>query len=291
MQNSILTQFLLPALLAFLMFGLGLKLTLKEFARLLQNPLPIVIGTFGQILLLPFIALLLCQLFELQPELAIGMMILAACPGGAMSNVISHVGNANLALSVTLTAISTLICIFTTPIIIDFSISIFNNEIHKDFHLDSTILGLMTITLAPIAIGMTFKHYRPALADRWESFFKRFSVVFMLILIVAISIQEREILKNAFENMFLITVTLNFIAILCGFLLGLLFFLKFKDNVTLGIEIGIQNASMAMIIAISFMQRPDLAIPAGVYGVTMYLGVIVLLISVKLLKRRFQSEF
>lgn len=170
MQNTLLTQIMLPALLALLMFGMGLSLTTYDFARLWKNPVAVILGIIGQILLLPCIALLLSRTFNLQPELAIGLMILAAFPGGTMSNAICHLSGANLALSVSLTAISTCFCIFTTPLIIKFAIYLFSDKQHIEFNIISTSLGLVVITILPVLLGMWVNRKWPFAAKRGETF-------------------------------------------------------------------------------------------------------------------------
>ncbi len=284
MQSSILTQIILPAALALLMFGMGLGLTKHDFIRLRLNLFPVMLGVLGQIILLPCIAFGLCLAFELPEELAIGVMILSACPGGSMSNVICYLSNANLALSVSLTAVSTCICVFTTPWIIEFAILHFSSHESVEFNLWSTSLGLVVISLFPVLLGMMSNHKWPVAAKRWEPFFKRFSLLFMLVMIVAILIKERATLVASFESMFLAALSLNVAAILTGVILGVVFSMQKRDTVTLGIEIGIQNASMAMLVAISFLKAPSFAISAGVYGITMYIGAALLLIGVKIIK-------
>ena len=281
MESSILTQVLLPLVLAIIMFGMGLSLTKDDFTRLWQVPKPVFAGLLGQILLMPGLAFVIAFGFSLEPPLAIGLMILAACPGGTTSNVICHLARANLALSVTLTAISTLICVFSTPFIIKFAMGQFGQQFDQDFSLTNTILGLIVITLLPVLSGIWVRHKYPNAAMRREHFFRRFSGVFMLVMIIAILIQERELLASSFEHMFGATIALNLASIAVGVAIARAFALNARDTVTLGIEVGIQNASMAMLIAVTFLQQPEFATSAGVYGLTMYLGATLLVIMAR----------
>jgi BASS family bile acid:Na+ symporter len=255
---------------------MGLGLTRQDFVVLFKVPKPVLVGLFGQLLLMPALALGIALVFDLAPHLAIGLMILAACPGGTTSNVISHLARANLALSVTLTAITSLVCVFSTPVIIQFAIGFFSAENQTEFSLAKTTLGLIVITLLPVLLGMWIRRKFPNAAQRYEATFRHFSAIFMVVMVIAIVIQERDILAKAFVLMFEATIALNLLSIGAGVILGRLFVLSAKDTITLGIEVGIQNASMAMLIAVTFLQRPDYAISAAVYGLTMYLGAALL---------------
>lgn len=286
MESSFLTTIMLPALLAIIMFGMGLSLTLRDFVRLWQIPRPVLVGLFGQLLVLPLLAYALALGFALSPPLAIGLMILAACPGGTMSNVISHLARANLALSVSLTAITTVVCVFTTPLIIQFALTQFASPgvgegSAAGFSLAGTAVGLFFITLMPVITGIAVRRYFESWAKRTEVFFRRFSALFMVLMIAAILIQERDILADSFADMFAATTVLNLLAITIGMLMAAMFRLSMRDSITLGIEIGIQNASMAILIAVTFLQTPAYATAAGVYGITMYIGAIGLVLMAK----------
>lgn len=275
MESSFLTQIMLPAALAIIMFGMGLGLTKQDFLRLLEIPRGVFVGLFGQLILLPVIAYLVATAFNLNAALAIGLMILAACPGGTMSNVISHLARANLALSVTLTAITTVVCVFSTPFIIRWSIGHFSDQPVASFSLLSTTVGLFVITLVPVLIGIIVRAYVPSFAIKYEEVFRRFSAIFMLFMITAILIQERDLLVSSFSQVAGATIGLNLGAIFTGLGLAKLFRLNAIDGATLGIEVGIQNATMAILIAVTFLEVPAYATAAGVYGITMYLCAVV----------------
>jgi len=272
MSASIFTDILLPFALALIMFGMGLGLTIKDFSRLFTAPEPIFVGLLGQLLLMPLLALGLCYGFGLSPELAIGMMILAACPGGTMSNLISQLARANLALSVSLTSICTIVCVFTTPWLIHFSIQLFAMENPPEFSLLETSIGLIVITLLPVTIGITIKHKYESFADKYEVYFRRFSLIFMILMIIGIIIKEKGILASSFQQVFGASLSLNLISITLGVAIAKLTQLNHRDAITLGIEVGIQNAAMALLIAVTFLNEPAYAITAGVYGLTMYIG-------------------
>ncbi|MGI2174392.1 bile acid:sodium symporter family protein [Shewanella ulleungensis] len=272
MTGSMITEILLPLALAFIMFGMGLSLTRFDFLRLWQTPAPIVTGFFGQIIALPLLAFGICVAMDLSTPMAIGLMILAACPGGTTSNVVSHLAKANLALSVSLTAISSIVCVLSAPFVIQFALGYFANEAPIAVSLSSISLGLLVITLLPIVFGMLVRSYYREWAIKVEVYFRRFALVFLLLMITGVVIQEHAIIVDAFNEVFIACLLLNFGAMLIGIVSAKVLSLSHKDGLTLAIEIGLQNSTMAMLICISLLQMPSYAVVAGVYSLTMYLG-------------------
>jgi BASS family bile acid:Na+ symporter len=286
MQATIFTQAILPGVLAMIMFGMGLSLTKDDFTRLVKMPKPVLVGLVGQLVLLPLLAFFIALALNASPEIAVGLMILAACPGGTTSNLISHIAKANLALSVSLTGVTTLICVFTTPLLIQFSIGFFSESALASFSLLNTSLGLLVISIIPVILGMIVRKFFSKAARRAEPKFRALSTIFMLMLIVIISYQEQEMMMDAFPSVFLIVIALNAGATLMGVVLAALTKLDGRDGVTLGIEIGTQNATLAILIAVSFIEQPAYAVAAGVYGVIMYFGAFVLV----MLRRQHLGE-
>lgn len=281
MQSSVFTAVLLPLVLACIMYGMGLSLQSKDFARLAKLPKPIFIGLFGQILLLPALAFSIAVLFNAPEAVAIGLMILSVCPGGTTSNLFAHLAKANLALSISLTAITTVICVFTTPLMIAFSINYFSENTPVTFSLLSTSLGLIIITLVPVLMGMLTRIRFTNFALKAEPAFRKLSIVFMILLIAKIAFDERAMMVAGFPDMYVLAISLNILATLVGVLLAKLFLLDTRDGVTLGIEIGTQNATLAILIAVSFLQVPAYAVIPGIYGVVMYLGASILVLYSK----------
>ncbi len=286
MNASILTEVILPLALALIMFGMGLGLTTTDFTRLFKSPLGIVMGLIGQFVAMPLLALGLCYLLNLPTPIAIGLMILAACPGGTMSNVVSQLAKANLALSVSLTAASTAISIITTPFIIGFAMSQFAPADDATFSILTTSLGLFFITLVPVAIGIWLRHFKSDFAIKAEPFFRRFSLFFMLMMIAALVIKERDLLVSSFNNVFWACIALNIGSMVVGWLIATCSKLNLTDSLTLSIEVGIQNASLAILIAISFLNKPEYAVTGGVYGLAMFIGPLLLIGGLKLKNKR-----
>ena len=286
MNASILTEVILPLALALIMFGMGLGLTTNDFTRLFKSPLAIVMGLMGQLVAMPLLALGLCYLLNLPTPIAIGLMILAACPGGTMSNVVSQLAKANLALSVSLTAVSTAISIITTPFIIGFAMSQFAPADDATFSILTTSLGLFFITLVPVAIGIWLRHFKSDFAIKAEPFFRRFSLFFMLMMIAALVIKERDLLVSSFSDVFWACIALNIGSMVVGWLIAKCSKLNLTDSLTLSIEVGIQNASLAILIAISFLNKPEYAVTGGVYGLAMFIGPLLLIGGLKLKNKR-----
>lgn len=281
MQDSALTQIALPLILAMIMFGMGLGLTITDFSRILKLPKAVLAGLLGQIIIMPLLAVAIVWIFSLPAPLAIGMMILAACPGGTMSNVFSQLARANMALSVTLTAISTFICVFTTPFIIGTAIEVYSGQTSPDFSVIETTVSLIFITLIPVTLGIIVRHNFLAIAQQLEPYFRRFSGVFVILMIIAILIQERHSLVDSFSEVFGAALALNLLAVTVGLALGVLAKLTSQDGITLGIEVGIQNAAMAILIAVTLLKQPEYATAAGVYGLAMYIGAALLVVLSK----------
>ena len=285
MNASIFTELLLPLAIAVIMFGMGLGLTVQDFERLFKTPRAIFAGLLGQILLMPLLAWGICVAFDLPASLAVGLMILAACPGGTMSNLISQIAKANLALSVSLTAISTLICVFTTPLLIQFAMEHFAGADAVEFSIAKTAFGLCAITLLPVGIGMLIRRREARWAKRSEPKFRRFSLIFMLCIIVSLMIKERELLVNSFGQVFFACLALNLLSMLMGLLIAKVFSQSTVNAITLSIEVGVQNATLALLIAISFLDAPQFAVSAGMYGLAMYVGPLFLLVWGKWFRR------
>ncbi|QIZ77734.1 bile acid:sodium symporter family protein [Ferrimonas lipolytica] len=275
MQATALTQILLPLALALIMFGMGLSLHRRDFSRLFKLPQSVAAGLLGQVIGLPLLALLVIVVFNLSTPLAIGLMLVAVCPGGTTSNLLCHLARANLALSVSLTALSNLICVVTAPLLVGLSLQWFATGAAVEFSLVNTALGLFAISLLPVGVGMVVRHYYSDWAERTEPVFRGFSIAVLILLIVAITVQEWHLLTTMLEQLLLACLTFNLLGLAIGYGLSKLFSLDNNDTTTVAIEVGVQNTTLSMLIAITFLGHPDYAITAGVYGLVMYLGAAV----------------
>ncbi len=286
MESNFLTTIFLPLALFLIMFGMGLGLTIKDFNRIWLEPKAVLIGLIAQLLMLPMVGFGLSSLFSLSPELAVGVMILAACPGGSTSNVITYLLKGNVALSITLTAISSLVTIITIPLVVNLAANYFMGE---QFALQlpflKTVLQIAIITIIPVGLGMVFHHFLPKIATVIEKNVKWLSLFFLGIIIAAILVKERENLADFFLQVGGVTVTLNLLTMILGYGIALLTGLGLAERKSITIEVGIQNGTLAIAIATTLLNSPVMAIPAAIYSVVMFLtsGIFAGLLKAKIL--------
>ena len=267
-----LSTLILVIALSIIMMGMGLSLTIDDFKRVLKYPLAVFIGFLNQIILLPLIGYGLIVLLGVESNIAIGVMILAACPGGSTSNLITHLAKGDTALSVTLTAVNSLITIITIPLITNFALAEFTNEATAiDAPIDKIAGSLVIVVAIPLAIGMLIKRFASKIADKMYRPVRIASAVVLILVIVGLVIKERENLPYYFENAWLIVLSLNIVTMITGYVIGKIVGLDFKQSLTIGIESGNQNGTLAIHVAVVSLARPDLAIAAAVYSLLMYL--------------------
>ena len=251
-----------------IMMGMGLSLTKADFARVLKYPKAVLVGFMNQIILLPLIAIGLIHLFDVSNEIAIGVMILSACPGGPTSNLVTHLAKGDTALSVTLTAINSIVTIITIPIIVNFALAEFSNSEEISSPVIDIISSLLVIIALPLTIGMAIKNKKPQLADKMDQPVRIASTIIIVLVIVGIAIKERAQLAERISESFAIVITLNILTMLVGLLSALAFRLKFKQALTISLESGNQNGTLA--IQIASLINIALGFPAAVYSLFMY---------------------
>lgn len=266
--------------LVIIMFGMGLSLVKNDFIRLFQQPKAILVGLLNQIILLPLIAYVLIRIFNAGPNIAIGIMILAACPGGVTSNLITHLAKGDTGLSVSLTAVNSLITIFTIPLIIDFALGEFllaNEMIQID--KTQTLLQVFVIVIIPVAIGMSIKNAKPNFANKMSKPVKIASSAVLFLVIIALVLKKREDLIPYLQQAGITSLALNLSTMAIGFLSAKLFKLNFAQSLTISIESGLQNGTMAIAIASGILMNENYAIAPAVYSLIMFLtgGVVIAL--------------
>ncbi len=272
-EVNILKEVVLPAALALIMLGMGLSLTIQDFKRVLAFPKAVVLGVFNQLILLPIIAFALLQVFGLEGGLAVGLVVIAACPGGATSNLITHVAKGDTALSVTLTAISSIVTIFTIPLIVNYGLETFmGNATDVRLPLDKTIGALFLIILVPVGIGMLIKRYKNEFALKADKPVRIASIIIFVAIIAAIVLRERQHIAGYFEQAGVLALTLNVITMGLGFGLAKMFKLKRERAITISIESGIQNGTLAILIIETLIPNstPDMLIVPAVYSLIMF---------------------
>jgi bile acid:Na+ symporter, BASS family len=271
MQSNLFTTVLLPISLAFAMLGMGLSLVLEDFQRVTRYPKAVAVGTVCQLLLLPLIGVLITQVVPMQPAIAVGLIILAICPGGASSNLITYLAKGDVALSVTFTALSSLITVFTIPIFANLALQRFMGQSAAiTLPIGQTMMQILLITLLPTAIGMAIRHRFPKTARRLEKQASRLAIGLLALIIVLLLIREGSKLPGFLLQVGIGVLLLNVLATLAGFLVGKLFQLPLAQQLCIAIEVGIQNGTLALAITAGLLNNPDMAIPAAVYSLLMY---------------------
>ena len=271
MQSSVLTELFLPFSLAVIMFGMGLSLRIEDFKRILIYPKAVGIGLLNQLIFLPIIAFGIANLFELPAELAVGLMILAVCPGGATSNLITHLAKGDAALSITLTAFSSVITVFTIPFLVNYSIGYFipGGEAQQ-LEVVGTVVSVLVITIIPVALGMLVFAKVPKLASKLDLPFRRISAIFFVIIVVAAVLKEKENLVRYFVEAGPAALTLNVATLVLSFGTARLFKLPFRQGLTIAIESGIQNGTLGITIAATLLMNSVMTIPSAIYSLIMF---------------------
>ena len=261
----------LPLALAFIMLSLGLGLTGEDFLRVIKQPRDFLVGAFSQIILLPIIAFIIVKIWPIAPELAIGVMIIAAAPGGVTSNLLTSFAKGDVALSISLTAIISLLCVFTIPFIVLTSVKLLNDaNITEDISLISMSRDMFLIVTVPVILGMLFRKFVSGAALKFESIAKKVSTaLFVLVLLGAIA-AERENVVFYFAQAGLITLTLNIIMMIVAFYLAQLLSSGIKQKICITIECGLQNGTLAIFVATSIFNGGMYVVPAATYSLIMF---------------------
>lgn len=273
MQANLLTEIFLPIALGIIMLGMGLSLTVADFKRIALFPKATFVGLFSQLVLLPTVAFLTLKLIDLPPELAVGVMLIAFCPGGATSNLLSNLARADVALSITLTAISSMITVFTIPLFINMAMEHFMGEgRYVQLPLVKTMLQIIMITIIPVSIGMIIRWKSPSGAKRAERPVKIASAIFIALVIAGVILKERHNLAGYFVQVGVIMLLINLIILTIAYLVANFFRLSHPQRAAVSIEAGIQNGTLAIAIATSslLLNNAQMSIPAAVYSLIMF---------------------
>jgi BASS family bile acid:Na+ symporter len=230
------------------------------------------------LLLLPLITFGLVILFGIKTELAVGMMILAACPGGATSNLISHLAKGDTALSITLTAFSSVFTVVSIPVIVNFALVYFMpNGAAMRLDVSHTIISVFLVVILPVLGGMFVRYYKPNFAVSMESVVKYVSALFLLLIITGAAINERERVWEYFQLVGPVSLALNIITLTLGFYLARLFNLSPKQSTTISIETGIQNGTLGIGVAATLIGNSIMTIPSAIYSLIMFVTAFVVI--------------
>lgn len=269
--DPLLTVFL-PVALGIIMLGLGLSLTLADFARVVKFPKPVLIGLICQLLLLPLVCFFLAKTFGLAPALAVGLMLLAASPGGTTANLYSHLAHGDVALNITLTAVNSVIAILTMPLIVNLSLAYFmegDQAIPLQF---AKVVQVFIIVLGPVAIGIWLRSRFPGFAERMQKPVKIVSALFLLIIILLAVVKDWQTFVEYAPLVGGAALAFNLISLAVGYCVPRLFNLSLRQAVAIGMEIGIHNGTLAIALALSpmLLNNSTMAIPAAIYSIIMF---------------------
>lgn len=260
----------LPLALGIIMFGLGLDLTPGDFARVARQPKAAGVALACQLLLLPAICFGLVLLFQLPPILAVGMLLLAASPGGTTANLYSHLFRGDVALNISLTAINSVIAVVTLPIITNLAIAWFQpGDLSVGLQFAKT-LEVFMIVLVPVVLGMTVRAIRPGFADAMDKPVRIASVLILVLVIAGAVASSFDLLASNFLLLGGITTAFCVLSLSVGYIVPRLMKIAKPQAVASAFEVGIHNATLAIVIAQGVLGRPDMSLPAAIYGVLMF---------------------
>lgn len=269
-MDKVSTIFLALSLIV-IMLGMGLSLQVNDFKRIFVYPKAILVGLFNQLIILPLIGFVLVSAFSVKPEVAIGIMILAACPGGPTSNLLSHLAKGDIALSVSLTAISSLLTIITIPFIVNFALIQFLSEGQViQLNIIETIIQISVIVVIPIVIGMAVRRYKEAFAIKMEKPVRKASAIVIILVILGIIIKEKNNLLFYFQEAGLIALSLNAATMFIGYYSAKIFKIKNKQAISISIESGIQNGTLAISVAVVLLGSSAFSIAPMIYSLLMF---------------------
>ena len=270
MESSVLTTSLLPVALGIVMLGLGLSLTIADFARVVRFPKAVLVGLFAQTVVLVAIAYLLARLADLPPELAVGLMLLAASPGGATANIYSHLAHGDVALNITLTAVNSLLALATLPLIVDASLAHFLGQDQYVPPPTRKIVEVAAIIVVPVVLGMALRAGQPRLAAALERPIRVFAVLVLAAVIVAAIVAEWERLPGFIAAVGAVCLAFNLLSMAIGYGLPRVLALPRGQAIAISMEIGIHNGTLAIFIALNVLQNAAMSVPAAVYSIIMF---------------------
>jgi BASS family bile acid:Na+ symporter len=278
---------LLPFCLIIIMFAMGLGLGIKDFRRVIEMPKAITIGLAGQLILLPLIAMACALAYDLSPTMSAGLLLLSLCPGGITSNLVAKLAKADEALSVSLTVISSLIGVFSVPLLFNVLVTSVGVEATQFvLPLLDTIKRIFTLTLLPVGMGMLVAHYAGAYRENLERWFIRAGTAILIILVVLIWYDQYDMITTSFASVGPAAISLNILSMLAGAGLGILLGLNSRQTKTMCLEVGLQNSTLAFFIAYSLLDSPELAIAAACYSPVMFITALAIPTFQRFRKRR-----
>ncbi len=270
MTTQTIVTVLLPISLAIIMLGFGLTLTIADFKRVAKYPKSVLVGLFCQMAVLPLLALLICKGFGLTPELSIGVMILAASPGGVAANIFSHLAHGDIALNLTLTAINSVLAAFTLPLIVNFAFAYFSGEDQYIGLQFKKTIEVFMIVLVPVAIGMSLKRAYPSLSARVDKPVRIFSIVILVIIVMGAILKEKDQLAESVRQIGVAMLCFNLLSMAVGYAIPRALKIQTSEATAISMEVGIHNSTLAIYVALALLNSFPLALPAAIYSIIMF---------------------
>ena len=282
MEQSPLIEIGLPVSLMIIMAGMGLGLTPRDFRQVVTQPRAMFVGTVAQIVFIPLLAFGLAKLMGLSPAIAVGLVIIASCPGGTTSNIFTLLALGNVALSITLTVLASMLTIVTIPLFANLALDMYAIGAEAQavkLPVLRTVLTLLVVTVLPVLFGMFVRHRSLPFAQKAQPYVGKFGLVVLLLLIAAIVYGTRNEILSLMAQAGPATTALNLGGIAIGFASSKLFGVSRGDALTIAIEVGIKNATIGLMVTLTLLDSAELAIPSAVYGILMFPlgGILVLL--------------
>ena len=270
-----------PVCLAIIMFGLGLGLTVADFTRLLRIPRDFIVGFFGQVIILPIIAFILIHIISMPPEIAIGVMIIAAAPGGVTSNILTKFANGDVALSVTLTAVISLISVITVPLIVYNSANFLDFEITREISMINIAAKMFFVVTVPVIFGMIGRSLMTDFIVSKTLLIQRLSVLLFLVVFVSIWIEEWDRIISFITRAGLVAFILNITMILTGYYMAKFLASGLEQRKSISLECGLQNGTLAVFVATQLFDDIVFMVPTAAYALIMFVTSIIFVLIVR----------
>ena len=280
MEASAITNILLPLALGVIMFGLGLSLTIADFRRVAVYPRAVVAGLVLQMFVLTAAAFGVAKLFGLAPELAVGLMLLAASPGGATANIFSHLARGDVALNITLTAINSALSLLWLPFIVNWSLDHFLGKGQYIPPPVGKIVEVAAIIVLPVVLGMIVRGQAPGFAQRMERPIRIFAVVVLALLVAGAIVQEWKILGPALAAVGLACLSFNLISLAVGYAAPLALKLPQRQAIAIAFEIGIHNGTLAIFIALNVLKNSPMSLAPAIYSLVMFITAAIFVVII-----------
>lgn len=278
---NFITDVILPLALAFIMFTLGLGLTFSDFARVARMPKNFLIGLVSQLLFLPLVALIIVFIWPLQPELAIGLILIAAAPGGVTSNILTSFAKGDVALSISLTAVMSLLSVISVPLVLGISMELISDNSLGSISLTSIAISMFLIVTLPVLLGMIFRASLSYLTKRIEKIAKILSTALFVLVLIGAILAERQNLVEYFAQTGLVVLILNILMMTIAYYWAKLFSAGGPQLKAISIECGLQNGTLAIFVGTSVFGGGLYIVPAATYSVIMYLTSLIFIYFIR----------